>query len=591
MFPVLGALLEGKLSTLTSQQCEKLMSLIDLARVVAAGFWSPKQTYSITAGMIKSISIEQKFYDRCCSQSPPCPGIVVGGLNKDEECIFFLLAATGQEYAEPASVRSIDAIDADKLRDQCEKISRMLPAGIHISGLYFSEAADLKSQSENHIKKVSTKTGLFFKLLKILRDCDKHNPFGSSHPDVEKAYLQVEPKTRKITAKVLGFTPTKDFFRPVDVKVKPTIDRWRAIKTHITLSIETHLPSERQRETIMEQLKKAADPYLHAINSETRLLVNNALRGPEEPLFSVKSRDSNRPGSQTKSRTQKRHTLPKEKFPNGRQESCPTTLWEPLDFTLFGPDFPCWHRTSSCSSIDSGASSEAFSADSGCPLVPSEAKKNLLIQGRIPGIAFLPVNGTLVEHALQAFRDDLTHSILMRLELLSEELNVTSGEMEVPQIQLPQRVLIRIPACPAIPMSDYKFVSETPDDVVRRVSMFCRPLGSPFNRDIPYGDHLEGSGILSRGNSSPDSGAELSSDAEINSGDAEPVFNTSCLDTNLERSCEGRPLEDELSDVEIIQDIHEMAQSVSNSKNVILLTTGALVTLLLGILLAIYFGL
>nr|VZI06235.1 unnamed protein product [Spirometra erinaceieuropaei] len=400
------------------------------ARAVAAGFWWPKQTYSITAGMIKSISIEQKFYDRCCTQSPPCPGIVLGGLNKDEECIFFLLAATGQEYTEPAAFGSIDAIDADRLRDQCKKISRMLPAGIHISGLYFSEAADLKSQSENHIKKVSTKTGLFFKLLKIIRDCDKHNPFGPSHPDVEKAYLQVEPKTRKITAKVIGFTPTKDFFRPVDVKVKPTIDRWRAIKTHITLSIETHLPSERQRETIMEQLKKAADPYLHAINSETRLLVNNALRGPEEPLFSVKSRESNRPGSQTKSRTQKRHTLPKEKFPHGRQESCPTTLWEPLDFTLFGPDFPCWHRTSSCSSIDSGASSEAFSADSGCPLVPSETKKNLLIQGRIPGIAFLPVNGTLVEHALQAFRDDLTHSILMRLELLSEELNVTSGEME-----------------------------------------------------------------------------------------------------------------------------------------------------------------
>ncbi|VDL91168.1 unnamed protein product, partial [Schistocephalus solidus] len=404
-------------------------------------------------------------------------------LNKDEECIFFLLTATGQECAESAEAKNIDTIDADKFRDQCEKISRMLPAGIHISGLYFSGTTDLKSQSENHIK--------------------------------------------------------KDFFRPVDVKVKSIIDRWRAIKTYITLSIETHLPSERQLDTIMEQLKKAADPYLHAINSETRLLVNNTLRGPEEPLFSVKGKDSNKPGSQAKGRTQKRHTLPREKFAHVRQETCPSTLWEPLDFTLFGPDFPCWHRTSSCSSIDSGASSEAFSADSGCPQVPSEAKKNLLINGRIPGIAFLPVNGTLVEHALQAFRDDLTHSILMRLELLSEELNVTSGEMEVPQIQLPQRVLIRIPACPAIPMSDYKFVSETPDDVVRRVSMFCRPLGSPVSRDFPYGDHLEGTNPPTKGLSSLDSGAELSSDAEITPEDTEPLFNTSCLDTNLERSCEG----------------------------------------------------
>ncbi|VDN09711.1 unnamed protein product [Dibothriocephalus latus] len=232
---------------------------------------------------------------------------------------------------------------------------------------------------------------------------------------------------------------------------------------------------------------------------------------------------------------------------------------------LFSLQFPCWHRTSSCSSIDSGASSEAFSADSGCPLVPSNSRKNLLIHGRIPGIAFLPINGTFVEDALQvlrdfislnfpppcmAFRNDLTHSILMRLELLSEELNVTSGEMEgefvclscfiiLTKIQLPQRVLIRIPACPAIPMSDYKFISETPDDVVRRVSMFCRPLGSPVSRDTPYGDHLDGAGLLSKGHSSPDSGAELSSDTEITPEDSEPLFNTSCLDTNLERSCEG----------------------------------------------------
>ncbi|VDN09710.1 unnamed protein product [Dibothriocephalus latus] len=149
--------------------------------------------------MIKSISIEQKFYDRCCSQPSPCPGIILGGLNKDEECIFFLLTATGQECTELTANKSIDTIDADKLRDQCKKISRMLPAGIHISGLYFSGTADGKSQSENYIK--------------------------------------------------------KDFFRPVDVKVKPIIDRWRAIKTYITLSIETNLPSERQQETIMEQLK------------------------------------------------------------------------------------------------------------------------------------------------------------------------------------------------------------------------------------------------------------------------------------------------------------------------------------------------
>jgi len=42
---------------------------------------------------------------------------------------------------------------------------------------------------------------------------------------------------------------------------------------------------------------------------------------------------------------------------------------------------------------------------------------------------------------------------------------------------LPQRVKVILPCCPTLPLSDYKFFSETGPDVISRVRYFCRPPG------------------------------------------------------------------------------------------------------------------
>lgn len=120
-------------------------------------------------------------------------------------------------------------------------------------------------------------------------------------------------------------------------------------------------------------------------------------------------------------------------------------------------------------------------------------------------------------------------------------------------------MLVRIPACPACPLSDYKFVSETPNDVVRRVALFCRPLGSATPPAF-----LRASGGIGSGDrlSTADSG-ECSSDSEFNAtevdaeddgveteevvialdnadqmdrDDSEPAFDVACLDTELEQT-------------------------------------------------------
>lgn len=69
---------------------------------------------------------------------------------KDEECIFLLIASDN----ESANFSSLESVGINDLRTQCQKISRMLPAGSRVAGLYFCGALPKTPQTGNKIKEV-----------------------------------------------------------------------------------------------------------------------------------------------------------------------------------------------------------------------------------------------------------------------------------------------------------------------------------------------------------------------------------------------------------------------------------------------------
>ncbi|KAM7540403.1 hypothetical protein Aperf_G00000038317 [Anoplocephala perfoliata] len=535
--------------------------------------------------MVKTLSIEQKFYDRCLSQRPTGHGLIISGSAKEDECVFLLLVSAEKDSTD------INTIDTTDLKYKCQKVCRMLPAGSRVSGVYYCGPLNL-NKSGGRIKEI----------LHIIHQTEKNPLVDKFVPllDRDKVFLHVDPVAKILTAKAVSFDHPKDFLRPVDVKVRPVMDRWRAVKTHIDLTLETYLPPERQKETIFRELQEAVSPFLKMITSKTRILVNGELKEDSDIIFSKKS-------AGRFARHSKRHRETREAESPCSSDDASSSTWDSINFTLFGPDFPPWPRTNSSSSIDSGHVSDAFATSVDTPVRP-EGYKNLTIHGRIPGLAFLPAEGTTVSDALKAFQRDLTQSILQRLELLTEELQISSGEVDCARILLPSRVLVRIPACPACPLSDYKFISETPEDVIRRVSLFCRPLGSATPPAVLQGSSSPSSPSASGDRfSSADSG-ECSSDSEFNAPnededddegedevtdgddehDKEPVFDAACLDTQLERTFDYDSVDEELSELEIITDIEGMGESVSQSKGKIILIFTAIAVLILSVLIAVY---
>lgn len=538
--------------------------------------------------MIAEVLFDNSFADRLISVDEFRCGVIIGGRFGSQECLFLPIEIPKDDTSDDpphrsVSPRMIEDLSEKWIASHCRNLARMIPGGVHISGICLTVPHGEFNSHTNHIQKI---------LSHISRDDTLMNKFICSK-NTEKLVLVADPKTKKFQCKASAADGSNNQFRTVEVKIRPFIDRWVSFKTHILLSLETHLPSDRKKEKILYQLQAAVEPYLQSLVTETQLLINGELRQADEKLlkdmdFSVPPDGEIQSKKNKKSSKSKRYDLPldvdhslvtsagSKKYAVAKGSVSPA--FTPLDIVIFGPQFPQWQRASSSSSLESGTSSDTNmnngndTNDSSGSFVPIN---RLLINGRIPGIAFLPANSS-VGDLLEALRNDLVRSILARLQLLTEELHITSAELEVPRMLLPQRVLVRLPACPTLPLSDYKFLSETAEDVVNRLVYFCLPLGTTLT--IPTEERI----------TSNTTGLKNSvSEIEVFSSHR---IDASCLDTTLEKSPE-LSADDEFSESEMIDEVVESVPVSSSFTlyNPIILVT-SIIVLIIAILLAYYFA-
>ena len=115
------------------------------------------------------------------------------------------------------------------------------------------------------------------------------------------------------------------------MKIRPVASRWRAIKTHINLTLETFLPADRQKEKIFQEIHEAATPFLEAIANKTRLLIDGDLKNESDLLFPKRLVSKF-------ARSSRHHCEVKEDFAHSKGAVQNCFAWDPTDFALFGPD-------------------------------------------------------------------------------------------------------------------------------------------------------------------------------------------------------------------------------------------------------------
>ncbi|KAL3309865.1 hypothetical protein Ciccas_011581 [Cichlidogyrus casuarinus] len=147
---------------------------------------------------------------------------------------------------------------------------------------------------------------------------------------------------------------------------------------------------------------------------------------------------------------------------------------------------------------------------------------------------------------------------------------------------LPQRVLVRLPACKPLPLSDYKFCSETQDEIVARLIWLSLPLGSHSISDS-QSSLLSSLSTTNASRRLSSVEPELSPDSGNDSLAEEPqiAIDASCVDFCLEATPNANQQET-ISERELFQEIDQSIKNVTrHSKSAVYCTICSVVVLLL----------
>ncbi|GAA56926.1 protein odr-4 homolog [Clonorchis sinensis] len=371
--------------------------------------------------MIKSALYEPSFSDRFVGLTGFHCGVVLSGTLGHDEHLFLPIELPPKEDTERGRseikpLRCIRDIDEKWVASHCRNLNRMIPGGIRISGICLTSTLSEFNSEQEHLKR-------------ILFNLPKTDPMIgeiTGARENEKLVLLCDPQSKKFTCKILDVGSSVSIFRSATVKPQMFIHSYRTFRTTISLSVETILPADRQKEEILLQLQAAVKPYLQSLLRESNLLINGEFRDSidyvladvgEKAMVDVLSSSKQRKRS---SKVSKRRSFGAEKTSDygesgdfgtetylEREPSDPGSdkgCWADVELTIFGPQFPRWKRASSSSSLESGTSSDTGytggtdrTDSSGSGLVPIN---RLIVNGCIPGIAFLPSDttvGTLFE--------------------------------------------------------------------------------------------------------------------------------------------------------------------------------------------------
>ncbi|KAF6776469.1 hypothetical protein AHF37_04081 [Paragonimus kellicotti] len=226
--------------------------------------------------MIKLVSYEPSFASRFADVRDFQCGLLLGGLNNEEECLFLPIEVppmeVGSTLTRPKCIRDLDE---RWVASHCRNLNRMIPGGVRISGLCLVASVSEFNNSQDHLRK-------------ILRGFPKDDPIVEEIVDVqnhERLLLLIDPLTKSFTCKVFDGDLQHSPFRSVSVKPRPFINFYKSFKTYISLSLETVLPTDRKKEEILLQLQAAVSPYLHSLLTDANLLVNGEFRNGSDHVL------------------------------------------------------------------------------------------------------------------------------------------------------------------------------------------------------------------------------------------------------------------------------------------------------------------
>ncbi|NXI14559.1 ODR4 protein, partial [Irena cyanogastra] len=378
------------------------------------------RTYLVEEG------IGQYLTELSTKVKPYVTGLLIGQCSPQRDYVIRAVRTPPKEQQQEESVGPprLASLDEEWITTHASQVSRMLPGGLLVLGVFMIATPELAKDGQNALRKL---------IFSVEKSLSKRRLWKPEEEEVsDRAALQICSATKKVVCRTYDVQDPKSSAKPAEWKYQSALTAsWVALGC--TVNVNIHIPL------------LATSPN-HDLEKNTKNGLNRWSKQIEDSVFlingQVKDEDTELLEGQKKSRG---NTQPSTQFSDVKV------------------------LTQLCQ----GASARSTATVQVC-------SGSINLRGAVKCRAYIHSNKPKVKEAIQALKRDIINTLNDRCEILFEDLILNEGPQKKTFGReyhvLPQRLFVPV-AGSSVMLSDYKFGDEATGEIQERfVEMLDQPV-------------------------------------------------------------------------------------------------------------------
>ncbi|NXU56151.1 ODR4 protein, partial [Turnix velox] len=362
-------------------------------------------------------SIGQYLSDLSTKIKPYVTGLLIGQCSPQRDYVIRAVRTPPKEEQKEDSIipSNLASLDEEWITTHASQVSRMLPGGLAVVGIFLIATPELSKDSQNALRRL---------IFSVEKSLTKRRLWKPAEDEVsDRAALQICSTTKKVVCRTYDVQDPRSSAKPADWKYQSALSAsWLALGC--TVNVNIHIPL------------LATSPN-HDLEKNTKNGLNRWSKQIEESVFLISGqvKDDNA------------DLLEGQKKLRGNTQS-----------NTWFSDVKVLTQLSQSSSPRSTATVQVCSG-------------SINLRGAVKCRAYLHNSKPKVKEAIQALKRDIINTLSDRCELLFEDLIINAGphkkNFEREYHVLPQRLFVPV-AGSSVMLCDYKFRDEGDAEIQER---------------------------------------------------------------------------------------------------------------------------
>ncbi|KAM6262256.1 protein odr-4 homolog isoform 2-T2 [Porphyrio hochstetteri] len=362
-------------------------------------------------------AIGQYLSDLSTKSKPYVTGLLIGQCSQQRDYVLRAVRTPPKEEQKGDSISpsTLASVDEEWITTHASQVSRMLPGGLLVLGVFIIATPELSKDSQNALRKL---------IFSVEKSLTKRRLWKPTEEEVsDRAALQICSATKKVVCRTYDVHDPKSSAKPADWKYQSALSAsWVALGCTVNVNIHIPLLSTSPNHDLEKNTRNGLNRWSKQIEDSV-FLINGQVKDDDTEL------------------------LEGQKKLRGNAQSS-TQLSDVRVLT----------QLSQGSSPRSTATVQVCSG-------------SINLRGAVKCRAYVHNNKPRVREAVQALKRDIINTLGDRCEILFEDLIINEGphkkNFEREYHVLPQRLFVPI-AGSSVMLSDYKFGDEAAGEIQER---------------------------------------------------------------------------------------------------------------------------